>query len=134
LIKTRCNLSAICILCSTRQNARRISNAQRANTNLSQHTNNSHTKNSEGYYKLQKSSRYSDSLWAGRSGDRIPVEARLSATVQTVTVGHPASYTVGTGLFPGVKRPGRGVEHPPASSADVKEIVELYLYLHPRPL
>ena len=31
-----------------------------------------------------------------------------------------------TGPFPGVKRPGRGVDHPP-SSADVKENVELYL-------
>ena len=28
--------------------------------------------------------------------------------------------------FPGVKRPGRGVEHPPTSSADDKERVELY--------
>jgi hypothetical protein len=27
-----------------------------------------------------------------------------------------------------IKRPGRGVDHPPASSADVKESVELYLY------
>jgi hypothetical protein len=32
------------------------------------------------------------------------------------------------GLFPGVKRPGRGVDHPPPSSAEVKETVELYLY------
>ena len=32
-------------------------------------------------------------------------------------------------LFPrGVKRPGRGLDHPPASSAEVKERVELYLY------
>jgi hypothetical protein len=31
-------------------------------------------------------------------------------------------------VFPGVKRPGRGVDHPPPSSAEVKEIVELYLY------
>ena len=30
--------------------------------------------------------------------------------------------------FPGVKRPGRGDEHPTPSSAEVKERVELYLY------
>ena len=30
--------------------------------------------------------------------------------------------------FPGVKRPGRGVDHLPPSSAEVKETVELYLY------
>jgi hypothetical protein len=29
---------------------------------------------------------------------------------------------------PGVKRPGRGIDHPPPSSAEVKERVELYLY------
>ena len=29
--------------------------------------------------------------------------------------------------FPGVKRPGRSVDHPPPSSAEVKERVELYL-------
>jgi hypothetical protein len=31
-------------------------------------------------------------------------------------------------VIPGVKRPGRGVEHPPPSSAEVKERVEHYLY------
>ena len=31
-------------------------------------------------------------------------------------------------LFPGVKRSGRGVDHLPPSSAEVKERVELYLY------
>jgi hypothetical protein len=31
------------------------------------------------------------------------------------------------GLFTGVKRPGRGVDYPPSSSARVKERVELYL-------
>jgi len=41
---------------------------------------------------------------------------------------HPASYTMGTGSFPGVKRPGRGVDHPPPSNAKVKERVELYFY------
>jgi hypothetical protein len=30
--------------------------------------------------------------------------------------------------FPGIKRPGRGVDHPPPYSAEVKERVELYLY------
>jgi hypothetical protein len=35
---------------------------------------------------------------------------------------------MGTGSFPGVKRPGRGVDHPLSSSARVKERVELYLY------
>ena len=29
--------------------------------------------------------------------------------------------------FPGVKRPRHGVDHPPPSSAEVKETVELYL-------
>jgi hypothetical protein len=53
--------------------------------------------------------RYSDSLRAGRSGDRIPVGARFSAPVQTGPGAHPASCTMGTGAFPGVKRPGRGV-------------------------
>jgi len=31
-------------------------------------------------------------------------------------------------FFPGVKRPGRGVDHPVPSSPEVKERVELYLY------
>jgi len=71
---------------------------------------------------------YSDSLRAGRSGDRIPVGARFSAPVQTNSEAYPVSYTMGTVSFPGVKRPGRGVEHPPPSSAEVKEREELYLY------
>jgi hypothetical protein len=32
---------------------------------------------------------------------------------------HPASYTIGTGSFPGVKQPGRVGDHPPPSSAEV---------------
>ena len=38
-----------------------------------------------------------------------------------------ASYTMGNGSFLGVKRPGRGIDHPPTSSIDVKERVGLYL-------
>jgi len=35
---------------------------------------------------------------------------------------------VGTRSFPGLKRSRRGVDHPPPSSAKVKERVELYLH------
>ena len=38
--------------------------------------------------------------------------ARFSAPVQTGSEVHPASYTLGTGSFPGLKRPGCGVDHP----------------------
>ena len=48
----------------------------------------------------------------GWSGDRIPVGGRFSAPVQTGPGVQPASYTMGTGSFPGVKRPGRGVARP----------------------
>jgi hypothetical protein len=41
---------------------------------------------------------------------------------------HPASYTMGTGLFSGLKEPWRGVNHQPPFSAEVKERVEIYLY------
>ena len=37
-----------------------------------------------------------------------------------------SQHTVGTGYFPGLKRPGRGVDHPPPSSAEVTERAELY--------
>ena len=35
---------------------------------------------------------------------------------------------MGTGSFPGVKRPGRGVDHPPPPSAEVKVRLRLYFY------
>jgi hypothetical protein len=44
---------------------------------------------------------------------------------QTGPGAYPASCTMGT---VGVKRPGRGVDRPPPSNAEVKERVELYLY------
>jgi hypothetical protein len=66
-------------------------------------------------------------LRSGRSGDRVQVRARFSAPVLTGPGAHPATYTMGTGSFPGVKRPGRGVNHPPLFSAEVKERVELYI-------
>ena len=46
-------------------------------------------------------------------GDRILVGARLSAPVRKGPGAYPASYTIGTGSFPGVKEQGRGIDHPP---------------------
>jgi hypothetical protein len=34
---------------------------------------------------------------------------------------HPASYTMGTGSFPGVKRPGRGIDHSPHLAPRLKK-------------
>ena len=45
--------------------------------------------------------------------------ARFSVPVQTGPGAYPASYTMRTGSFPGVKRPGRGADHPPHLSAEV---------------
>ena len=72
-------------------------------------------------------SRYSYSVRAGRSGDRIPVGIFRNCPDRPWD---PRSllfsgYRIS---FPGVKRPGRCVYHPPPSSAEVKERVQLYLY------
>jgi hypothetical protein len=56
-----------------------------------------------------------------RLGNQIPVEARFSTPVQTGSEAHPASYTSGTGFFPGVKRPVRGVDHPPHLAPRLKK-------------
>ena len=60
------------------------------------------------------------------------IESRWDATfttlVQTGPGAHPASYTMGTWSFRGVKRPGRGVDHPPSSTTEFKERVDQYLY------
>ena len=72
--------------------------------------------------------RYSYSLWAGRSGDRIQVETRYFALVQTVPGDHPVSYMMNTGSFPGIKWPGRDVDHPLTSSVEIKARVELDTY------
>jgi hypothetical protein len=58
-------------------------------------------------------SRYSDLLRTGRSGDRIPVEARFSTPVQTDLEPFQPPIQWVPGLSPGVRRPGPGVDHPP---------------------
>jgi hypothetical protein len=62
----------------------------------------------EGYSGPASSVSIATELHAGRSGNLIPVEARFSAPVQSGSGAHPASCTIGTGSFPGVKS-GRGV-------------------------
>jgi len=49
------------------------------------------------------------------------VGARISAPVQTGPGAQPASYTIDTGSFPGGKLLGSGANHPPLSTAEVKE-------------
>ena len=71
---------------------------------------------------------YSGLLLDGRSGDLILLWARFSAPVKTGLGAHPVSCIMGTWSFPGVKLPGRGVNHPPPFSVEFKERVELYLY------
>jgi len=72
-------------------------------------------------------SRYSDSLRYGRSTDRIPVGSRSSVAVQTGAGSDPGFCTRRIGSLPGVRRPARGVNHPSPSSAEVKDIVGVYL-------
>ena len=67
-------------------------------------------------------------------GGSNPGGGRIYRTCPDRPWAHPTSYTMGTGSFPGVKRPGRGVGHPLPSSAEVKERVELYLYSTSGPL
>jgi hypothetical protein len=64
--------------------------------------------------------------------DGLVIESRYGAKflppVQTGPEAYPASYTMGTGSFPEVKRPGRGVDHQSPSSAEVEGGVQLYVY------
>jgi hypothetical protein len=53
--------------------------------------------------------------------------ARFSTPVHTTPGPHLASYTTGTGSFPGVKRPWHGVDHPSPSSTEVEGRVELHI-------
>jgi hypothetical protein len=61
--------------------------------------------------------------------DRPGIESRwgvrFSAPGQNGPGALPASYAMGIGSFPGVKRLGRGVDDPTTASADVKGRVEL---------
>jgi len=45
----------------------------------------------------------------------------VCAFVQTGPEAHPATYTMGAGSSPGVKRPGRGVAHTPHLAPRLKK-------------
>jgi hypothetical protein len=79
--------------------------------------------------RMARIARYSDSLRAGRSGDRIPVGGEIFRTRPDRPWG-PTSllYNEYQVSFPEVKWLGRGVDHPSPFNAEVKERVELYLY------
>jgi hypothetical protein len=57
-----------------------------------------------------------------------PGEERFFAPFQTDSGAHTTTYTIVIGSLSRVKRPERGVNHPPSSSTEVKERVELYMY------
>jgi hypothetical protein len=68
-------------------------------------------------------------LRTGWSGDRIPVGARFSASVQACPGTHPFSYKLSSvSLSPEVKRPGCGFDQELPSSPEIKKRVQLYLY------
>jgi len=51
--------------------------------------------------------------------------ARFFVLVHPGPGAHPASYTISMVSCPEVKWPGRGLDHPPSSSAEVKERVKV---------
>ena len=56
------------------------------------------------------------------------IESRWGEIFRTFPGTHPASCTMCTGSFPGVKRPGLGADHPPPPECRGHDRVGLYLY------
>jgi hypothetical protein len=64
--------------------------------------------------------------WTVRGSN--PGEGEIFRTHPDRPWGPPSlQYNVYRVSFPGVKRPGRGADHPPSSNTDVKERVKLYV-------
>jgi len=86
------------------------------------------------YFGINRPSRYSAVGIATRYGLEGPgIESRWGDEIFRIRPDWPwypprILYNVYRVSFQGVKRPRRGVDHPSASSAEVKDRVELYLY------
>jgi len=89
-----------------------------------------HTSRSTPLHSFVRNSVAGTPTGYGLDGSRIESLWRTGfcAPVQTSPGVHPAPYTIGTGSFPGVKRPGCGVKHPTLSSAEVKEREKLNFF------
>ena len=77
-------------------------------------------------YNGQTQGKENSVFWTG--GDRIPAGGETFRTRPDRPWGPPSLLYNVNRVFPGGKVAGRGVDHPPPSSAEVKETVELYLY------
>jgi len=66
--------------------------------------------------------------YAGNGDELNGPGTRFTAPFQTGPGARPASYALGTGSLPWVKRPERGVDHPHLLGAKVIERVELNFY------
>jgi hypothetical protein len=72
--------------------------------------------------KPQKRRLYSDSLQGVRSRDRILEGVRFYPPFQTGPGAHPAYYTMGSRLLPGVKQLDSGVNHPSHLEPKLKKV------------
>jgi hypothetical protein len=63
-----------------------------------------------------------------KSSMNLEIAGRIVLSYGTCHTVLREHLTMGNGSFPRVKRLGRGIDHAPPSSAEVKERVELYLY------
>ena len=72
-------------------------------------------------------SRYSYSLQAGRSGDRIPVGSQILIARPNRPWDPPSLLYNGNPVFPGCKAAGAWRKSTTLPSAEIKERVELYL-------
>jgi hypothetical protein len=68
---------------------------------------------------------HTESVWQLATGWKVrgsnPGGGEIFLLIQTGSEAHPASCTMGTGAFPGVKAAGRGVDHAHLSGAEVNE-------------